>query len=662
MRGALLLLASLLAVACRPPAPPPTAPEADPAIEILVREDRRVTEDGYLVSQLGSEDPRIRSRAALALGRIGDPATAAALGGVNDPDVSVRRMVAFALGEIADSAAVPPLVELLSDADPEVRALALEGLSKAADAVASRAARVHLAAETDPDALAAGLRWGFRYGDPDWIGPLIDATEAEGPLGEAAVYGLSRLLAPRFVEEHADAIDPAIRRTILDRFVAASAHPDRFVASVAVRGLGRFPELDHARREEVLRESLGRDDLSIRVQALGAYAELFAKRAIVWHELRSLPDHDHPSVRAAATAALGAVGGADAEDLIRRRLQAEDPVERAGAVAALFAVGPEAMNRDLSPLLDEDWRIRAALADGLGEVEYGRDVLRTLAADEDARVRHRALAGLGKHDPEALLAGLFDPDVVVRAVAADLIAEREDAARFATQLADSFAAATSDRVADARLSLLAALAAADRTAELSVALSDPDWLVRAKAAELLAARDGRDRPIDPPPSRPRAEYERALASPADGGKPARMIVTTSAGQWEMELLWEEAPLTCLNFVTLAERGYYDGLTYHRVVPDFVVQDGCPRGDGWGGPGHAIRCEINQERYQTGTVGMALSGKDTGGSQYFVTLTPTPHLDGGYTVFGRVVAGFDVVQRIRAGDRTIRIAPAGASLP
>ena len=129
---------------------------------------------------------------------------------------------------------------------------------------------------------------------------------------------------------------------------------------------------------------------------------------------------------------------------------------------------------------------------------------------------------------------------------------------------------------------------------------------------------------------------------------------TERGTVSLELTCPEAPLTCLNFLHLAAQGYFDGLAFHRVVPDFVVQAGDPRGDGWGGPGYAIRDEINTLRYRRGTVGMALSGPDTGGSQFFITLAPQPHLDGGYTVFGRVVAGDEVLDRLVQGDRIQRI--------
>ena len=116
----------------------------------------------------------------------------------------------------------------------------------------------------------------------------------------------------------------------------------------------------------------------------------------------------------------------------------------------------------------------------------------------------------------------------------------------------------------------------------------------------------------------------------------------------------DAPLTCLNFMTLARAGFFKGSTWHRVVPNFVAQDGDPRGDGEGGPGYTIRDEINERPYLRGTMGMALDWADTGGSQFFLTHSPQPHLDGRYTVFGRIVAGLDVLDRIQPGDTILRV--------
>ena len=116
----------------------------------------------------------------------------------------------------------------------------------------------------------------------------------------------------------------------------------------------------------------------------------------------------------------------------------------------------------------------------------------------------------------------------------------------------------------------------------------------------------------------------------------------------------DAPVTVRNFMNLAKSGYYRGTGFHRVVPNFVAQDGDPRGDGNGGPGYAIRDEMNPRRYERGALGMALSGPDTGGSQYFITHSPQPHLDGHYTVFGRVLSGYGALDAIVQGDRILSV--------
>lgn len=130
------------------------------------------------------------------------------------------------------------------------------------------------------------------------------------------------------------------------------------------------------------------------------------------------------------------------------------------------------------------------------------------------------------------------------------------------------------------------------------------------------------------------------------------IINTEKGRMVLDLFPNEAPGTVENFAKLARSGFYNGLTFHRVIPNFVIQGGCPRGDGTGGPGYTIKCETegNPHRHQRGTLSMAHAGRDTGGSQFFVCHAPQPHLDGVHTVFGQVTEGFDVLDAIRQGDR------------
>ena len=130
------------------------------------------------------------------------------------------------------------------------------------------------------------------------------------------------------------------------------------------------------------------------------------------------------------------------------------------------------------------------------------------------------------------------------------------------------------------------------------------------------------------------------------------------GTLGIELYEDDAPGTVANFVSLAKKGFYDGLTFHRVIPDFVVQGGCPKGDGTGGPGYTIDCELDGEKqyHERGVLSMAHAGRDTGGSQFFIchSRKNTAHLDGNHTVFGKVVENTDLIDEIRANDEIISV--------
>ena len=131
------------------------------------------------------------------------------------------------------------------------------------------------------------------------------------------------------------------------------------------------------------------------------------------------------------------------------------------------------------------------------------------------------------------------------------------------------------------------------------------------------------------------------------------IMETSKGTIKLELFEQDAPNTVANFTKLAKSGFYDDKTFHRVIPNFMIQGGCPKGDGTGGPGWKIKCEINKQKHTPGTLSMAHAGKDTGGSQFFITHTDTPWLDGVHTVFGRTT-DMAVVNAIKQGDKIVSV--------
>jgi cyclophilin family peptidyl-prolyl cis-trans isomerase/HEAT repeat protein len=285
--------------------------------------------------------------------------------------------------------------------------------------------------------------------------------------------------------------------------------------------------------------------------------------------------------------------------------------------------------------------------------------------------------------PEIARGYLVADDVFMRVAAANVLGNLPATKENVDALEKAFEKAlTTDKDEnDAQLAILDALFKLDKTKAvpaLMTALKAPDYLVRKKAFDLLenkelaatpeiakslkdAREEGLDRVTQYRPAtgtklgqvlNTEADYRRA-ASRRNGN--VKAVFTTEKGAFTIDLLPEDAPLTVDNFVKLANAKYFDGLEVHRVVPNFVMQDGDPLGNGSGGPGWSIRCEINMVPYTRGAVGMALSGKDTGGSQWFVTHSPQPHLDGGYTVFGRVnETDMKVVDSIVRGDKILTV--------
>lgn len=138
----------------------------------------------------------------------------------------------------------------------------------------------------------------------------------------------------------------------------------------------------------------------------------------------------------------------------------------------------------------------------------------------------------------------------------------------------------------------------------------------------------------------------------------KATIETSKGTMVLELFDDDAPGTVANFVKLSESGFYNGLTFHRVIPDFVIQGGCPKGNGTGGPGYSIPCELHgvKQYHDRGVISMAHAGRNTGGSQFFIchSRRNTAHLDRNHTVFGKVIENVDVIDQIRAGDKIVKI--------
>ncbi|MEN9799646.1 MAG: hypothetical protein RL653_3343, partial [Pseudomonadota bacterium] len=302
----------------------------------------------------------------------------------------------------------------------------------------------------------------------------------------------------------------------------------------------------------------------------------------------------------------------------------------------------------------EPVRLRLALgelAQSAAEARTRAEAGLSFLAHPDAGVRAAALGLVGesgwKDAAPGVRALLGDGDPVVASTAAAVLGRLGDAASGPAILALAAGGRLPPDVWPVLAEALGGLRPEGADVLLRRWLGDPAPALRLAAADALK-QDGAVIPEVPAVSRPEA----APVQPLPTG--ARLELETRRGTVLVALDTEEAPRTAAAIGALARAGFYDGLTFHRVVPDFVAQGGDPRGDGEGGPGHTLRCELNAHPYTRGTVGMALSGPDTGGSQFFFTHSAQPHLDGRYTAFGQVVSGQDVVDSLLEGDTLLRV--------
>lgn len=624
-----------------------------------------------LIRLLGDGEARVRRRAALALGRVGlraavEPVTKL----FADEEVEVRQMAAFALGLIGDPVARPALLAALADASPIVQGRAAEALGMLGDgtdaAAVSGMVQGHIRAGAlnglDADdlsyplappieAVRLGLFALVRLGSYDAL-----AAAALDPNGQPVStwwpvsYALQRLGDPRAA--------PALVRLL--------ATPGRYTAAFAARGLGGMKSQDNA---APLRQIVERRVATpaVLIQAIRALA-MIGDRGAIDALTKIVADIKADStLRIEAMSALGTVAAAESVDLMLDLVSDGSPVIRGLALVALARMDPDTFLLTLSGLdPDREWSVRAAVATALGTLPPARGGpgLAVLLQDRDLRVTRAALAALvTSKSPQAeaiLIERLKADDFAVRAAAAGGLAQLK-ATGAVPALLEAYAATVGDTTYVARAAILTAiaqLAPANARPLLEQALRDRDWAVRVRALELLrkiAPDAGSDEAIRPAPAgraTSDAEWQQLVSPPFS----PHAYIETDRGVIEIEMAILDAPLTVANFIALARKGFFDGTAIHRIIPDFVVQDGDPRGDGEGGPGYTIRDEINERPYLRGTVGMALDWEDTGGSQFFITHSPPPHLDGRYTVFGQVVEGMEVVDRLVQWDviRRVRI--------
>lgn len=641
----------------------------EPLAAVLAAEDARRFDLPFFQGAVRDPSPVVRRHAALAMGRIGDRrATPLLLDLLTDPDSTVRIDAAFATGLLGDTAALDRLSELaLVTHARAVTGLHAEAVEAAARIGGEEGARVvaevlsrwvgQATAERIPATAERALATAWRLGDHAPIELLtqfgeIRDTEAR----RSAIYSLARLGAPGAAT--------ALIRATDDR--------DPLIRSYAVRALDAdfadaagIPRSAIAGRVERLVIDL---DPHVRVNALRALGS-FGGRDHVSTAADRAADED-PNVRVQALVALGQMTGPDAARALRERLDGGIFATRYTALMGLARVlGIDALSEVQDRLTDPDWRIRRGAVEALRAIGTpALEGLRTALADPDPRVEAEAIGEILRIDGDGapLLAARYlgHQDAVVRSVALQYFADHPERAS-SDLLIEAFERGAQEN--DVRVQRVALLAMGRRAnGDQSIAQrilsrfpSQPDHQVREAAQGAFPAVADEWGPAVPiETGRSIADYRdlvREIVLPAERGiyQPT-VTLETDRGTMTIDLHAATAPLTVWTFLEFVDRRYYDGNGWHRVVPNFVVQDGDRRGDGRGSAGIVIRDEVSRTPYLRGTVGLARAGPDTGGTQFFITLSPQPHLNGSYTVFGHVRTGYDTLDRITLGDRIRRI--------
>jgi len=405
-------------------------------------------------------------------------------------------------------------------------------------------------------------------------------------------------------------------------------------------------------------------DVKLRVAAVRAIGQLADSGSVdALIQLMSTRGSPRNLALEAAVALGSAAGNSRAFDALADEFTNPWPAMRAAVLGSAAKVDPDGFLLLVSAMAaDPEWSVRAEIASLLATfpADRVRVALQELATESDARVRAPALRSLAKVGAPDLTKRLYEaleaPEFTIRVTAADLIGDARPPDGVARLIA-AYARGESDSAYDARAAALEALskyATPEAIAAVRRGLADKDWPVRWRAAELLhQSGDATAAPETPASVRQPEEFFTSAALLHPTFSP-HAFVETRAGTIEIELNVVEAPLTTTSFIDLARSGFFNGMKVHRVVPNFVVQAGDPRGDGEGGPGFTIPDELSPLPYVRGTVGMALAWRDTGGSQFFITMSPQPHLDGKYTVFGRVVKGDDVLDQLSQWDLIDRV--------
>ncbi|GAA4313876.1 peptidylprolyl isomerase [Nibribacter koreensis] len=598
--------------------------------KIYTLQDERKTQE--LLTFLQRPEAMYRREAALAFGSVQDSTALQPLAALlQDPDQEVRKAAAYALGQIGSSTAETPLIAAYgSEKDPATRAEFLEAWGKVAT---QKGLDMMAMISTSQPQLQTGQAWGlYRAGQ------------------RKLAYGAAIKKAPELLRSNQESARLGI------------AH-----------FLGRTPKLDPSSiKAEVI--TVVQKDPSAEVRmaaalALGKMTDTVGLAPVVASLLKNDSDY---RVRVNAVRPLYALSYASAQQAAFNALADKHPHVALSAADYLVAKAPATESPKLLEHANkqQDWRVRATL--------YGA----ALASANDksainAQIKQRFAASQNPYEQAALLTALSKDATqfafiqeqtfnrkhnAISTAGIEALAAIRGQKNFNQANVKAFDQMFQQAVASGDVALVGVAAGAIRNPELNMknTYADRSFLTQARD-KLVLPRDIETylelqktldylegKTLAPTPATPYGNpINWATVNKLKKGQ--RALLKTSKGDITFELLVEDAPGSVANFVQLTEKGFFNGKNFHRVVPNFVAQGGDPRGDGWGSSEDGIRSEFANLHYLEGYVGMASAGKDTESCQWFITHSPTPHLDGRYTIFARVVKGMDVVHQLNIGD-------------
>ena len=624
----------------------------DPFHTIAILENERkihAAPNIHLAQYIRSEVKSIRIRAILAAARIGNPALLPELESVvSDTDPTVRKYIAFALGQIRSKKSLPTATLLLKDRNSDVRKAAIEAIGRIGGVDATTLILPHLK-DQDPSireqtALALAL-----IKDKASVDVLLNKAKEPDSAQWSYVYALYRLADERSV---------AVLHSVLENPSASPSTGDPSSLLFALKALWAMKKPLMAPEVNAL---LQHKDPRVQQNALDVMAASVDKDACKQIQPAFLQMNVLSKMK--AIEALGAL------DCLM-----DDKPSADGLLGGWLLAKAKSRKEQALPFLQEgsqhkSWTVRWRTAQALAELSATTaiPVLKVLSMDADSAVRLAALDSLTKFLPETapqFIPLLEQKDFAIRATAVDALGKTKDP-KYLPLLIKTYETGKDAAEAEGRAALLDILADFNTSESLAVfekAIFDPEYTMRRHAIDGLKKLIGNSYFLhgkvrdpeeflhsqDKVQTQTIESYSKEYGAPVNG----RITMKLERGEVVIRLLGEEAPLHAANFKNWCERKFYDGLRIHRVVPNFVIQGGDPRGDGWGGAGEVVHDQFHMRPFTRGMVGMPTAGKDTGGSQFFITHSRQPHLDGNYTIFGEVISGMDVVDNTEVGDRIL----------